>query len=135
MTANLLEVNNLKTYFFTRAGVVKAVDNVSFTMKPGETLGVVGASGSGKSVSALSVIRLIADPPGKIIGLPVILMRNRPTYQIIMKKQMAAHKQSKMVSRLDKRVEHARHAWDDQRTINSLLPRSCVSFDHHQAHT
>jgi oligopeptide/dipeptide ABC transporter ATP-binding protein len=68
MTANLLEVNNLKTYFFTRAGVVKAVDNVSFTMKPGETLGVVGESGSGKSVTALSVIRLIADPPGKIVA-------------------------------------------------------------------
>jgi oligopeptide transport system ATP-binding protein len=68
MTANLLEVNNLKTYFFTRAGVVKAVDDVSFTMKPGETLGVVGESGCGKSVTALSVIRLIADPPGKIVG-------------------------------------------------------------------
>jgi oligopeptide/dipeptide ABC transporter ATP-binding protein len=68
MTANLLEVNNLKTYFFTRAGVVKAVDDVSFTIKPGETLGVVGESGCGKSVTALSVIRLIADPPGKIVG-------------------------------------------------------------------
>jgi oligopeptide transport system ATP-binding protein len=68
MTANLLEVNNLKTYFFTRSGVVKAVDDVSFTMKPGETLGVVGESGCGKSVTALSVIRLIADPPGKIVG-------------------------------------------------------------------
>jgi oligopeptide transport system ATP-binding protein len=68
MAANLLEVNNLKTYFFTRGGVVKAVDNVSFTMKPGETLGVVGESGSGKSVTALSVIRLIATPPGKIVS-------------------------------------------------------------------
>jgi oligopeptide/dipeptide ABC transporter ATP-binding protein len=68
MTANLLEVNNLKTYFFTRSGVVKAVDDVSFTIKQGQTLGVVGESGCGKSVTALSVIRLIASPPGKIVG-------------------------------------------------------------------
>lgn len=65
---NLLEVNNLQTYFFTRGGVVKAVDNVSFVMKAGETLGVVGESGCGKSVTALSVMRLIANPPGKIVG-------------------------------------------------------------------
>ncbi|MBA2676861.1 MAG: ABC transporter ATP-binding protein [Ktedonobacteraceae bacterium] len=68
MAANLLEVSNLKTYFFTRGGVVKAVDDVSFVMRPGETLGVVGESGSGKSVTALSVMRLIASPPGKIVG-------------------------------------------------------------------
>src|SRR5215471_123185 len=68
MAENLLEVNNLKTYFFTRGGVVKAVDDVSFMMKPGEALGVVGESGCGKSVTALSVIRLIATPPGKIVG-------------------------------------------------------------------
>src|SRR5437660_7164703 len=68
MAENLLEVNNLKTYFFTRSGVVKAVDDVSFVMKPGETLGVVGVSGCGKSVTALSVMRLVANPPGKIVG-------------------------------------------------------------------
>jgi len=68
MTENLLEVNNLKTYFFTRGGVVKAVDDVSFTIKPGETLGIVGESGCGKSVTALSVMRLVAEPPGKIVG-------------------------------------------------------------------
>src|SRR5258708_7104533 len=67
MTENLLEVQNLKTYFFSRAGVVKAVDDVSFTMRPGETLGVVGESGCGKSVTALSIMRLIYDP-GKIVG-------------------------------------------------------------------
>jgi oligopeptide/dipeptide ABC transporter ATP-binding protein len=68
MAMNLLEVNNLQTYFFTRGGVVKAVDNVSFVMNAGETLGVVGESGCGKSVTALSVMRLIANPPGKIVG-------------------------------------------------------------------
>ena len=68
MAANLLEVNNLKTYFFTRGGVIKAVDDVSFVIKPGETLGVVGESGCGKSVTALSIMRLVANPPGKIVG-------------------------------------------------------------------
>jgi oligopeptide/dipeptide ABC transporter ATP-binding protein len=68
MVENLLEVNNLKTYFFSRRGVVKAVDDVSLTIKPGETLGVVGESGCGKSVTALSVMRLVANPPGKIVG-------------------------------------------------------------------
>jgi oligopeptide/dipeptide ABC transporter ATP-binding protein len=68
MTANLLEVNNLKTYFFTRGGVVKAVDDVTFAMKPSQTLGVVGESGCGKSVTALSIMRLVANPPGKIVG-------------------------------------------------------------------
>jgi oligopeptide transport system ATP-binding protein len=66
MAENLLEVNNLKTYFYTRGGVVKAVDDVSFSMRPGETLGVVGESGCGKSVSALSVMRLVSSP-GKIV--------------------------------------------------------------------
>jgi oligopeptide/dipeptide ABC transporter ATP-binding protein len=68
MTDNLLEVNHLKTYFFTRGGVVKAVDDVSFAIKSGETLGVVGESGCGKSVTALSIMRLVANPPGKIVG-------------------------------------------------------------------
>jgi oligopeptide/dipeptide ABC transporter ATP-binding protein len=68
MATNLLEVNNLKTYFFTRSGVVKAVNDISFVMRHGETLGVVGESGCGKSVTALSVMRLVANPPGKIVG-------------------------------------------------------------------
>lgn len=68
MAENLLEVKNLKTYFFTRAGVVKAVDDVSFVIKPGQTLGVVGESGCGKSVTALSIMRLVAEPPGKIVS-------------------------------------------------------------------
>jgi len=63
----ILEVKNLKTFFYTDAGVVKAVDGVSFDLKFGETLGIVGETGSGKSVTALSILRLIQQPPGKIV--------------------------------------------------------------------
>ena len=61
--ATLLEVKDLKTHFFTMDGVVKAVDGVSYDLEEGETLGLVGESGCGKSVSALSVMRLIPNPP------------------------------------------------------------------------
>lgn len=71
--ATLLEVRNLKTHFFTVEGVVKAVDGVSYDLSEGETLGLVGESGCGKSVSALSVMRLIPDPPGKIIAGEIFL--------------------------------------------------------------
>jgi oligopeptide/dipeptide ABC transporter ATP-binding protein len=70
---NILEVNNLKTYFFTRRGVVKAVDGVSFSLKEGETLGIVGESGCGKSVSCFSIIRLVAEPAGRIVGGEILL--------------------------------------------------------------
>ncbi|MDI6712019.1 MAG: ABC transporter ATP-binding protein [Anaerosomatales bacterium] len=63
----LLEVENLKTHFFTRDGVVKAVDGVSFTLERGQTLGVVGESGSGKSVTAMSIMRLIKGPQGRVV--------------------------------------------------------------------
>ncbi|MEA1940379.1 MAG: ABC transporter ATP-binding protein [Candidatus Caldatribacteriota bacterium] len=68
MGDSLLQVKNLKTYFYTDDGVVKAVDGVDFTLKKGQTLGMVGESGCGKSVSALSVLRLIQNPPGKIVS-------------------------------------------------------------------
>ncbi|HZT47308.1 MAG TPA: ABC transporter ATP-binding protein [Hyphomicrobiaceae bacterium] len=65
---HVLEVEGLQTYFYTRAGLVKAVDGVSFALRRGETLAIVGESGCGKSVTALSLMRLIADPPGRIVG-------------------------------------------------------------------
>jgi ABC-type dipeptide/oligopeptide/nickel transport system ATPase component len=64
----ILQVRNLETHFKTDAGVVKAVDRVSFDLHKGETLGIVGESGSGKSVTNLSLMRLIPSPPGKIVG-------------------------------------------------------------------
>ncbi|MDR1893236.1 MAG: ABC transporter ATP-binding protein [Spirochaetales bacterium] len=69
----ILEVNNLKTYFNTDDGIVKAVDGVSFDLRKGETLGMVGESGSGKSVTNLSLMQLIPSPPGKIISGTALL--------------------------------------------------------------
>jgi oligopeptide transport system ATP-binding protein len=69
----VLEVNNLKTQFFTRAGVVFAVDDVSFAVGEGETLGIVGESGCGKSVTSMSIMRLVPSPPGKIVGGEILL--------------------------------------------------------------
>jgi len=66
--APLLEIDNLQTHFFTQSGVVRAVDGVSYDVRGGEILGVVGESGCGKSVTALSVLRLVANPPGRIVG-------------------------------------------------------------------
>ena len=63
----LLEIEGLKTQFFTSAGTVRAVDGVNYTVEEGETVAVVGESGCGKSVTALSIMRLVADPPGKIV--------------------------------------------------------------------
>ena len=68
----LLEVKDLRTYFETDDGLVKAVDGISFQLQRGETLGIVGESGSGKSVTNLSIIRLVPDPPGKIVSGEVI---------------------------------------------------------------
>jgi peptide/nickel transport system ATP-binding protein len=64
----MLEVQDLKTWFYTRDGVVRAVDGVSWHVAPGETLAVVGESGCGKSVMSLSILRLIPSPPGKVVG-------------------------------------------------------------------
>src|SRR5437588_942036 len=65
---NLLEVKDLRTYFETEDGTVKAVDGITFKLRRGETLGIVGESGSGKSVANLSIMRLILEPPGKIVS-------------------------------------------------------------------
>ena len=65
---NLLDIQNLKTYFSVRDQTAKAVDDINLTIQPGQTLGLVGESGCGKSVTAHSIIQLIPDPPGKIVG-------------------------------------------------------------------
>ena len=70
--APLLQIKELRTSFFTDDGVVKAVDGVTYDVQEGETLGLVGESGCGKSVSALSILRLIPTPPGRIVGGEVI---------------------------------------------------------------
>ena len=66
-SAPLLEVDDLRTSFFTRHGVTRAVDGVSFTLEAGETLALVGESGSGKSVTCLSLVRLVPEPAGRIV--------------------------------------------------------------------
>lgn len=68
MAKNLLEIKSLKTYFYTDDGIIKAVDDVTFRIREGETIGVVGESGCGKSITAMSILRLIPQPPGKIEG-------------------------------------------------------------------
>ena len=72
MSEKLLEVKNLKTYFYTDDGVVKSVDGVSFSVEKGKTLGIVGESGCGKSITSLSIMQLVETPPGKIVDGEII---------------------------------------------------------------
>jgi oligopeptide/dipeptide ABC transporter ATP-binding protein len=69
----ILQVEDLRSYFFTRRGVVKAVDGVSFYVREGETFGIVGESACGKTVTALSIIRLLPEPAGQVVGGKIIL--------------------------------------------------------------
>jgi peptide/nickel transport system ATP-binding protein len=71
--ATVLDVRGLQTVFFTNSGLFRAVDDVSFSVRRGETLAIVGESGCGKSVTALSIMRLVPNPPGKIVGGSVML--------------------------------------------------------------
>jgi ABC-type dipeptide/oligopeptide/nickel transport system ATPase component len=72
MQNTLLEIHNLHTYFKTDEGIAKAVNGVDLKVPKGDTLGLVGESGCGKSVTALSIMRLVPDPPGKIVGGEII---------------------------------------------------------------
>ncbi len=78
----LIQVQDLKTYFYTEDGVVKAVDGVSFKIEPQQTLGVVGESGCGKSVTALSIMGLVPMPPGKIVGGNIYLYKDGNTVDL-----------------------------------------------------
>src|SRR5205807_6379313 len=69
----VIDIKGLRTYLFTRSGIVKAVDDVSFSLRRGETLAVVGESGCGKSMTALSIMRLVPNPPGKIVDGTITL--------------------------------------------------------------
>ncbi len=70
--ADLLQVKNLQTSFFTPEGEVRAIDGISFEIDESKTLGLVGESGCGKSVTSLSIMRLIPSPPGKIVGGEIV---------------------------------------------------------------
>src|SRR5687768_6248820 len=76
MTERLVEIRDLKTYFFLREGTVRALDGVSFEINRGESLGVVGESGCGKSVTAQALLRIVPQP-GKIVGGQITLHRRR----------------------------------------------------------
>jgi oligopeptide/dipeptide ABC transporter ATP-binding protein len=73
MAQKTIEIRDLKTHFFTRRGLVKAVDGVNFSVGKGETLGLVGESGSGKSITCLSILKLVPQPAGKIVGGEILL--------------------------------------------------------------
>ena len=88
MDQNLLRIENLKTYFHTPYGVAKAVDELDLALKQGQILGIVGESGCGKSVTALSIMRLIKDPPGKIMA-GKILFEGRDLLQITISEMRA----------------------------------------------
>ncbi len=100
----LLDLRNLQTYFFTSDGLAKAVDGVSYQLHRGETLGVVGESGCGKSVSALSVLRLVPDPPGRTVGGEIffegtnLLTLSRPEMRRIRGNEIAMIFQEPMTS-------------------------------------
>ena len=95
MSEIILQVEDLRSYFFTRQGVVKAVDGISFYVREGETFGIVGESGCGKTVTGLSLLRLLPEPAGKIVGGKIIL--DGTNIMELSKKEMREYR-GKMIS-------------------------------------
>ena len=95
MNKTILQVNDLRTYFFTRKGVVKAVEGVSFHVNEAETFGIVGESGCGKTVTGLSILRLLPEPAGRIVGGKIVL--NGTNLLELSKKEMRAFR-GRMIS-------------------------------------
>ncbi len=89
----LLEIKDLRTYFFLEKGTVRAVDGVNLTLQRKTTLGLVGESGCGKSITAMSIMRLIQEPPGKIVS-GEILLRSRTFGQVLDLTKLDRHSQT-----------------------------------------
>src|SRR5467141_3887066 len=81
--ATVLDVKGLQTVFFTASGLFRAVNDVSFNVRRGETLAIVGESGCGKSVTALSIMRLVPNPPGRIVGGEILLSEDGRSRDIV----------------------------------------------------
>ena len=117
MSEPLLSVKNLKTYFYTEDGVMPSVDGIDFDLAPGETLAIVGESGCGKSVTSLSIMRLIQSPPGKIVD-GEILYNGQDLLKKSAKEMRAIVRSAKSAQAGHNRPQKA----DQVKTIEDRLP-------------
>jgi len=136
----LLSIQNLKTYFFLTAGVLKAVDGVSLDIGFGESVGIVGESGSGKSVTALSIMRLVPDPPGRIVEGNLLLegedlrKKNEDEYRIIRGGHIAMSFQDPMtylnpVMRVGEQIAEAVLHHNVEASVDDALDRAVETME------